>query len=272
MIRKRVKNKECFLKINSFFIDKISINITLEYEKKNINSVKNYKGFSVSEENIEGEKLIGGKITIVLPVSLNGNVLFKDRNLRYILSHEITHLYDDWIDLKNGGKGIFINQKKNKNNTLFLNNNIDNEDTLIRSITWMTYMSIKTEQNVFISQTMQELRHLNCSFRDYRSKAKKTVAYSNIIKTKNNFFKEVKNADKVELFWTNQYIMDSYRKSTIPKYDMGQFNDEKYRNMLLKWGDRISRKLLAKYYDIVQLFSEELTETYTINNCLFIQD
>jgi hypothetical protein len=93
----------------NLYFKTINISITLNYGE-NINDKKLYGGFSNSNEKLtEDNKLDIGFLTFIFPVSDDGK--YDASKIRYVVSHEVSHLYDDWNDLVRGGDGIFVNKK-----------------------------------------------------------------------------------------------------------------------------------------------------------------
>ena len=129
--------------------------------------------------------------------SKNKKVMFP--LLKVVLSHEITHLYDDWSELMRNGSDInYFN--KNIDTTNFINSSFQMNDELYKSLSIMAYMSLKVERQAFISQTVQELESLGCTLTNYKQKIKETTLYNNISNGYNNLLKEINNSSDYILY------------------------------------------------------------------------
>ena len=199
--------------------------------------------------------------------SKNKKVMFP--LLKVVLSHEITHLYDDWSELIRNGSGInYFN--KNIDTTNFINSSFQMNDELYKSLSIMTYMSLKVERQAFLSQTVQELESLGCTLTNYRQKIKETTLYNNISKGYNNLLKEINNSSDYILYNCNLYILNTHPKANLPKMNIGDFDAEKYREKLSKWSDFVYHDTMKMYGSIVQYYLNQLKERKEKLNDIFI--
>ena len=208
---------------NSFIL---TINLT---ENEDINNRKNYGAESFSDGKLINGKLSGAKINVIAPV--NSQWKTNDSYLIYVICHEVTHLYDDYMDLKNGGTGIF-RKPENIYNMDFMRNAVKSQNNLVKSLRWLVYLSIKTESNAFAQELMQELKMLQATHYNIKEKYKETVSYNNLKKTEIEFFNTLENTDYIELLYANDEIVRNYPKTTIPKMNINQFDAFAYYNML----------------------------------------
>lgn len=253
----------------NLYFKTINISITLNYGE-NINDKKLYGGFSNSNEKLtEDNKLDIGFLTFIFPVSDDGK--YDASKIRYVVSHEVSHLYDDWNDLVRSGEGIFVN-KKTSSNTILMRDFHKSENSLLRGIAWLCYFSNYTEGNSFASQIMQELKALKANHTNVKEKFKETVSYDNIKKTEKDFFEGLNNSNDGELYNLNQYIVKNNKNISLPKLNPNQFESDRYRNMLSKWAERLIHRIVKRYYGVVQLYNDRLNEEWSRKTCIFVHD
>jgi hypothetical protein len=189
--------------------------------------------------------------------------------LKVVLSHEITHLYDDWSELIRNGSGInYFN--KNIDTTNFINSSFQMNDELYKSLSIMAYMSLKVERQEFLSQTVQELESIGCTLTNYKQKIKETTLYNNISKSYNNLLKEINNSSDYILYNCNLYILNTHPKANLPKMNIDDFDVKEYRKKLLNWGDFAYHNTMKMYGSIVQYYLNQLKERKEELNDIFI--
>lgn len=159
---------------------------------------------------------------------------------------------------------------KNIENTEFLEQNINSNNKLLKNIAWVCYMSLYTESNAFTAQLMSELRNMKCNYSNVKEKFKETVAYNNLKGIEKDLFSELASSSEYGLFLTNNFIISHYRKTSAPKLNIEQFDADRYKQMLSKWAERTLYRIAKRYYGVVQLYCDELTELYTKNNCILV--
>jgi len=251
----------------NLYLNKITFKITLNYNQ-DIDDKKLYGGHADSDERLTTDnKLNKAFLNLIFPVSDSKKI--NQSKISYIVSHEINHLYDDWNDLLRGGNGIFTN-RKNIENIEFLEQNIDSNNKLLKNIAWVCYMSLYTESNAFTVQLMSELRNMKCNYSNVKEKFKETVAYNNLKGIEKDLFSELASSSEYGLFLTNNFIISHYRKTSAPKLNIEQFDADRYKQMLSKWAERTLYRITKRYYGVVQLYCDELTEIYTKNNCILV--
>ena len=253
----------------NLYFKTININIALNYGE-DISDKALYSGFSNSNEALtEDNKLDMAYLTFIFPVSDEGK--YDASKIRYVVSHEVGHLYDDWNDLIRGGEGLFIN-KKTSSNAIFMKDNYKSDSQLLRNIAWLCYFSNYTEGNSYTNQLKQELKGLNAHHSNVKEKFKETLSYNNLKKTEIGFFDGLDKSNDVELFNLNLFILKNYRDASVPKLNSNQFNAEKYRKMLSKWAERLIHKIAKRYYGVVQLYYDELNEEWSKKTCIFVHE
>ena len=269
-IEKQLSNNktdfEFSLPLKCEYTDNIIFKINID-KTGDITNDKEYKCFYYNEYNsLIDNKLINPQIMIQCP-SKNKKVMFP--LLKAVLSHEITHLYDDWSELMRNGSGInYFN--KNIDTTNFINSSFQMNDELYKSLSIMAYMSLKVERQAFVSQTVQELESLGCTLTNYKQKIKETALYNNISNGYNNLLKEINNSSDYILYNCNLYILNTYPKANLPKMNIGDFDTKKYREKLLKWSDFVYHNTMKMYGSIVQYYLNQLKERKEKLNDIFI--
>ena len=267
---KKTELKDYNIELKHFkeYFNSFILNVKLK-KYNNIKEKRKYKATSFSDGVLKDNKLLGVKINVTAPISDEWKTEMS--YLEYIVSHEVTHLFDDWENIKMGGKGVYRNNKTIANMN-FINNADKSNNSLIKSLRWLAYLSIYTESNAFAQELMQELKTLQAGHFNIKEKFKETVSYNNLKKTEIEFNNVMKNANFIDLMYANDELITKYRDTSIPKMNQMQFNADKYYSMLTKWGDRILHKLSRRYFGVVQLYYDRLQEEYYKNNDFLVHD
>lgn len=257
---------EFVLKTNCDYTDEIIFNVTLN-PYRDIKDKHDYQCYYYNEyNNLFKGKLYQPKITIVCPVHIK-QILFSI--LKTLLSHELTHLYDDWSELSRGNTSINYTSK-NIDTTRFVGDSLRNGEELYKNISMMGYMSSKFEKQAFLSQTVQELQEIGCTLHNYKEKIKNTSIYNNIHKSYINGIGNIKKATSFQLKNCNEYILILYPKANVPKMNLGTFDAEKYRNKLLSWMDKSYHNIMKYYGSIIQYYLDKLQEEKDKTTSMFI--
>lgn len=256
-IKKGTYSFQFLLPCDCEYTDSIWLDVKVN-PNEDIENKRNYNCFYYNQyNNLFYHKLKDPKIIINCPCK-NKRVLFP--LLKTALSHELTHLYDDWNELSRNKDGInFV--AKNIDTTRFIQSNISNsENDLFKNLSMLSYMSLKVEKQAFLSQSVQELEEIGCTLDNYKKKIKETAIYNNVNKSYYNIVKIVKESDKDALSNCNVMILSLHPKANLPKLNVGKFDAEKYRNMLLRWAEKIHHHMMKYYGSIVQYYLDRLQE------------
>lgn len=271
-IKWRLKNKqfkfEVYINVDCQYCYNIYFDVNLILGK-DVNNRQNYSATYYNEYNgLYKGKLYKPQITVICPCNGEETDFFY---LKYCISHELTHLYDDWMNLKNGENSISL-QTVNIQSTEFINRFARSENDLERGVGLMSYMSLKVERQAFLSQTVQELEGIGCDTSNYREKLKETIPYNNITKSYKIFNNGLINSDEYTLSELNNKLIKYYPKSNIPKYDIKVFNPQQYRAKLRRWADNIFHQMMKRYGSVVLYYIDKLNEDYFNykKNCIFI--
>ena len=268
MIKAKTTDYDFIYRPHYQMVENAVITIELNFGK-DINNERFYSGFSNSNEKLtEGGETETVFLSFVFPVSKEGKI--NESKIRIIVSHEVGHLYDDWNDMTRGGNGLFVS-KKASSVANFMKHNNKNSNILLRSISWLCYFSLYTENNSFVMQLMDELESYNANQDNIIDSFKKTIAYKNLKETEKEFFGELEKVTDFELFNINRYIIINHPYVNVPKMNLNQFESVKYIQMLKKWGERIIHNTSKRYYGIIQLYMDRLSEKESENNCFYVR-
>lgn len=260
-IKEELKNKnysfQFLLPCDSEYTDSIWFDVNID-PNGDITDKRLYNCFYYNQYNsLFNGKLRNPKIIVNCPCK-NKTVTFL--LLKTALSHELTHLYDDWNELSRNKTGINFVQK-NQDTTKLVNMYAKQKtDDLLKSISFLSYTSLKVEKQAFLSQTIQELEEIGCTLFNYKEKIKETIIYNNINKTYKTIVSKINSTDEETLFNFNQCIIDIVPKANIPKLNVGQFDAERYRSMLLEWAEKTHHHMMKYYGSVVQYYLDKLKE------------
>lgn len=265
MIKHKKLNDTFVFHSESKYVKNITIKITIN-ENGDISDPKSYSAFYFNRD----PKLIDGKLnnpTLTVSFPFKGKK-FDYMYVRFRVAHEITHLYDDWNSIRLG-HGCICSYPNNNDTTEFLRRADNLGNDLFKDIAMMSYMSLKTEKQAFISQTIQELESLKCNQRNYREKLKKTTLYGNIRTSYENVVNGISSAEDQQLYLINYYIMGIVPNASVPKLNTDDFNAIRYRSMLIKWAKRTYHTLMKSYGSVVQYYLEEYQRKQNSNRTYF---
>lgn len=255
------------ISLKTKYVNEIEIDITLLYGE-DINDRQKYAAFYYNVNN----GLINGKLNkpkLIINCPFDGN---KTNNsiLRYCVSHELTHLYDDWVMLSNGKDGINFNEL-NTESTLFIQTCMKNGTDFTKGVGGLCYMSLKVEKQAFLSQTIQELEGIGCNAYNYREKMKETVFYNNLTKSYKMFMNVINCCNDNELIWFNDFVFRNYPKANIPKYDTKTVKAPILRKKLVTWGDNVYHKVMNSYNSVVSYYIDKETDKLMSENyCILV--
>ena len=171
-IKKRIKEYQTVMKLDCEYCDEIIFKLMLCYGL-DTKDKRLYKAYYLNNYN----KLHNGKIykpQIIIDVPINNgktNCFILD----YSVSHELTHLYDDWTALRNGNESISF-QAKNVYSNDMIQYLMKCGREFEKGIAMLSYLSLKVKKQAFLSQTVQELKQIGCSQFNYRKKNKRNCA------------------------------------------------------------------------------------------------
>lgn len=254
------------VKCDCEYTDNLTINITILYGEDPMDEKAHVANYINTNDKLIDGKLINPKINLTVPAEEN-KVNYS--LLRYVLSHELTHLYDDWMSIKNGNGNICANLV-NMDTTSLVNRELKINDSPIKGIAYLAYVSLKTERQAFLSQTIQELEHLKCGTSNYREKSKETQLYKSIQKAYNEAMDFLTTSDDNALTTLSKYISTFYPKTNIPKIQEKNADIDGYRKKLITWAERTNHSTLKRYGSVIQYYIDQLMEERSYNNCILM--
>ena len=269
-IKNCIKNKrwehQTRMDVDCDYCSEIIFNIILR-DGLDIDDRRLYRAFYVNNYNqLYNDKLYKPQITIDIPINNGQTNYFR---VDYSISHELTHLYDDWMRMTDGKESVSMNNK-NAETTNVVNYLLNYNNELYKGIGVVAYLSLKVERRAFLSQTIQELKGLGCNQFNYKEKLKETVLYNNLTKGYRMFCNGMKNTNSDELYALNANIISTYPQSNIPKCDVKLFNVTEYSRKLIKWVTNIHHQTMKKYGSVVLYYIEELNEEWNKHRSLIV--
>lgn len=114
MINSKLSNKEITYKMkDSDLFNNITIQISI-YEN-DITLLKNYTpSFYYNVDNMTHNKIINPLLMLKIPVEYDNHQITNASALKTILTHEIGHLYDDWVSQMQGNEPFSLSTKIKK--------------------------------------------------------------------------------------------------------------------------------------------------------------
>lgn len=230
----------------------VKINLDGDVSDKRQYRCQYYNG----RDELKQGKINNPKIYVNIP-SKNGIILYPF--LKIALSHELTHLYDDWVCLSNGKQSI-NRLRQNVDTTRLLGHSLQTGEPLYKFVSILAYMELKYERQAFLSQTVQELEAIGCNQYNFREALKKTPMYSNLKKGYDGLLDTIYKTDDYDLKRCNDFVMYFSPKANIPKINTGVFSPKDYKNRILTWAERIYHKSMKFYLSIVHYYVERCKE------------
>lgn len=242
-----------FIKLNCRYCDDIEVHLTIDYNA-DINDKKEYRAsyYCYDDKVNEMGKLISPEINLRIPCKDNK---YDTVLLSGVISHELTHLYDDWIRINNG-LSSGTRKELNVDTTNLLVDNITDEGTLNQCISMFLYLLLDSEKKAFLTQTFVELKKYKCTQDNYKDVIKKTLLYNNINKTY-KIFKA--NIDNVEPRKVKEIITMMKRKySSIKIPNNLNSSDYDYIEKLKAFFSVNYKRLMQKFYSLVSYYISNL--------------
>jgi hypothetical protein len=265
-IKTRKHTFQTVMKIDCEFCDEIMFNIVL-HEGLDAEDRRQYKAYYINNYcQLYNGKIYKPQITIDIPINNKWTNYFM---VDYSIAHELTHLYDDWIRMKEGKESISVNYR-NAENTNSVNYLLSSDGELYKGIGVIAYLSLKVERKAFLSQTVQELKGLGCNQFNYKEKLKETTLYNNLTKGIHMFHNGLQKTNSDVLYALNAELMSTYPKSNIPKCDIKTFNYDDYVKKLTEWVNNVYHQTMKRYGSVVSYYVDELEEEWNKHTSMFI--
>ena len=253
LVHSKQSNKEIVYKMkDSDLFDDITIQISI-YEN-DITLLKNYTpSFYYNVDKMTNNKIINPLLILKIPVEYNNHQITNASALKTILTHEIGHLYDDWISQMQGNEPFSLSSKNKEISELInMGNNTQNE--LIKSIGHLAYLSNETEKHSFISQIFNELELLKCNKLNWREKYPQLTSYKNYHKLYLQLKNAVNNSNIEQLFYLNNLILYSYKNTNVPRMQINKFDSFKYKEKLLNFVEELFNDFIHRLGGIMSYY------------------
>ena len=254
--------------LNNEYVDTIEVDASLDFDCDPSDKRWYFASYFNHYDRCKDGRIHEPTLTVVCPAK-GGE--FDVSKLFYRVSHELTHLYDDWNSVRNGN-GSICRRQQNVDTTKFIGGAINGNNDVLKNVAMLSYMSLKTEQQAFLSQTVQELESLGCNLWNYKEVLKKTDTYRNIAVSYRETVSFIRNAGYDQLRQLNWFIVIGYQKASIPKLNIGNFDAERYRTMLLKWAERVYHGIMKSYGSVVQYYLDQLNDGLSKKRTYFTYD
>lgn len=211
--------------------NKYAKRITIKFsvlEYVDASDIKKYKCSYVSSKIDSDGKLQNPFLLVNIPSGGDGQIYWG--KVRFALSHEVEHMFDDWTRQRNGYPAIGLDSTI-KSNYAFFNNNINSSNDLYKKVAILSYLQFRTEQDAFATQTFSELVSLGTTDDNYRQTLKQTVGYRNYSKIMTEIIPVIKNANQEELKDLMDYLSKPQDENLcFPKINK-DIDIETYRNI-----------------------------------------
>lgn len=198
-------------------------------------------------------KISNPLLILKIPIENTNYQITNASALRTILTHEIGHLYDDWISQVNGNMPFSLSEK-NKEIYELLNLYNNTQDELIKTIAHLAYLSNETEKHSFISQNFNELDLLKCNKLNWREKYSNLTSYKNYHKLYINLKNEINNANIGQLFYVNNLILYTFSHTNVPRMNLNNFDSIKYKQKLLKFVENLFNDFIHRLGGIMSYY------------------
>lgn len=240
-----------FFKDNQY-ADRLSLSISISEGNMFTNTRAQY----YNEYGTFGFNKIISKLScpsIYLNITLNKNGTYNEHQLKTSISHELMHLYDDWLSLSQGKESI------NTNTDLMAANNMmfQKDNHLLQNMGKLLYLSNKFEKKAFITQVYNELNAVGCTDENFREKYKETITYKNYNKLETLIKQEIISSSDEELQNINYILNSEYKDTHLPKLSIHNFNANEYRDKLNKFIDNVCHDFIKKYGGILAAYLQD---------------
>lgn len=236
-----------FERENDFF-QKINIELLL-IQDNNYHNPRYCGGEYYNETRIADGKIEECKLSVQIKISKEG--CFSNEILFSIIDHELNHMYDDWQWQSTGHEPLSLTQYLNRSEK-FINDFIQSNDGILKTIAWCLYLSKWTEENSHVNQAYSEFSKIGLTRRNCAWKIKSTTSYRNYNKIKIDMEHYVGQNSENKLQLIAAWIKANYGDIGIPK----KGNDNKYGERLLKWAENIFKRFIKRYCSIASLYLE----------------
>lgn len=240
--------------INNEWFDKLKINLYLEFVMHQTLDGRGNANY-YNEGGIDNNgKLISPELNVQVQVDKLGKY---DKGLLWtVVTHELTHLYDDCRWIRRGHDSLCVQPSTVSDYGLKIladNYNIG----LLKAISLGCYLSQFSEENAFVTMTVEELRAMNARDVNIKKKMRTTKAFRNYNKFVIDMRYFLNNTNDRELTFINNLLLTKFKDSHVPKMSGNNFNSSAYKEKLSKWSNEVKIHFMRRFCGAVQYYLEE---------------
>lgn len=234
------------------YCDNIIFSITIQKIEGNIQNVVAQYVNDKGELDTFTKKLIEPQIKVF--ININTEYEYNKLYLLSHLSHELTHLIDDYEELQRGNPSLSYNTMTGTIETL---RNLTGENIIIQTLFNIVYTGYKFEEKAFIIQSYHEFEKVGCTPLNYKAKYKETLPYQNYMRMFDKTVKTLQTVSNEELEDTNYLFNTVYKDKNIPKLPINNFNPNAYRQKLIGLAEKIKHDFLKKYGGVLTAYLDD---------------
>jgi hypothetical protein len=244
--------KETKISLNCKYTDSVTAMITPQYcyTKNDIYSFKKYSAqyINTSPRLDENGKLTGIYFTIDLPYNLENNrPIYTTMYLESFLSHEVTHMYDDWIQLTKTGTSMTQSPRRVTNP--------ENSTPIIGGLLKIAYFTDKPEEKAFVNMSYKEFERVGVSYKNFQTKMKETLPYKQYFKTINEIIPQLEKYDSILICVEVKNNEGDLIHKGIPLPKKDEHIDI-YKNRVISWCYYQIKQFLKKFGGILTYYLE----------------
>lgn len=244
---------------NSKYID--NIEFTIKYDMFIDTNKVNKSTASYYNENPEIDRSTGKMryptITVKLPFN---NMYYYDRLLlKSAVSHELTHLIDDYEEIIRDNTPINYRKMPLTIQTM---HELGADNKLYNALFMLLYTGYEFEKKAFINQAYNDLKRVGCNPYNYKEVYKKTDPYITYTNMYNKSINIIQNASDNELEELNFVLNTAYTNHDIPRMNIGYFTADEYRAKLINMAKRIRHDFMKKYGGIITAYLEDFNSKF----------
>lgn len=229
---------------------KISVGHGKNLDPRRMCSAQYYNGSGFDRES----RLENPEMSVTVQVSSDG--WYPKQWLEACISHEVTHLYDDWKWMNLGHESLCVSPKHTGEAELMAAGDMYGIG-LLKTIGFGCYLSSESEENAFIGQVCEELKMLGAKRRNVSKKLKSTSSYRNYKKFGIDMKHYINKCDESTAKTVNELISNWFDKSGVP-YIRNGFDFSVFSEKMLKWAENIRMHFMKRYCGAVQYYLDLL--------------
>lgn len=239
---------------------KISVGHGKNLDQRRMCSAQYYNGSGLDREN----RLENPEMSVTVQVSSDG--WYPKQWLVACISHEVTHLYDDWKWMNLGHESLCVSPKHTGAAELMAVG-AQYGIHLLGTIGFGCYLSAQSEENAFIGQVCEELAMLSATRRNIHKKLKATSSYRNYRKFTIDLKHHLSECDESTAKTVNDLITNWFNKSGVPCVK-GRFDFQEFSSRMVKWSENVRMHFMKRYCGAVQYYLDLLKSDRTASGII----